>query len=329
MKHLFSFFITLLLATIPAGIFAQNSVLILNKAGDSAWQLNTETGEKLAEYKTGEGPHEVAVSPDQSTAVITDYGASASGNTLTVVDLQKQEVEKTISLGKYRQPHGVEWFSDGKRVIVTAEAQQSVVVVNIDSGEIISAIKTGQQVSHMVQLSADEQMAYVTNLGSGSLSILNLKTKKVQKTIDTGAGTEGITLVPSTNELWITNRSGDTISIVDISDYRIVETLESSAFPIRAETSPDGETVAVSNAKSSDISIFDTGTRNLLRTVSTVDDETSGMPIGLTFSDDGNRLFVANSNIDQIAVFDTESWERINTFETGDTPDGIAFIKSE
>jgi len=326
MKYILTVIIPVLWAFSPAELTAQNYILILNKSGNTAWQLNAKTGEKITEYNTGTAPHEVAISPDRNRAIITNYGDDTPGNSLTIVDLQKQEVLKTISLGNYQRPHGVQWFSDGKRAIVTTEAQQSVVIVDIDSGEIVSKIKTGQQVSHMVALGDGEQIAYVTNLGSGSVSILNLATEKSTNIITTGDGTEGITPIPDKEEVWITNRSANTVSIWEPGNNTITETLDSSSFPIRAEVSNDGKLVAVSNAESSDVTIFDVANRKQIQKISTVEGTQKGMPIGLTFSDDDSRLFVANSNIDQIAVIDTRSWKVIKQVDTGATPDGIAYF---
>ena len=326
MRNLIIILTTLVLAVLPTSISAQNHILILNKSANTAWQLDAETGQKIVEYKTGVGPHEVAVSPDQSRAIITNYGADTPGNSLTIVDLENQQVSKTISLGEYQRPHGVEWFSDNNRAIITAEAQQAVLIVDIDSGKILNSIKTGQQVSHMVVLGADEQTAFVTNLGSGSVSILDLESGTTTQSIKTGDGTEGIATVPGKDEIWITNRSANTVNILDTSTNEIVETLDSSSFPIRAEVSADGKRIAVSNAQSSQVAIFDVETRKQVRRISTVSGDEQGAPIGLTFSSDGNRLFVANSTINQIAVIDTDSWKIVNNFTTGDTPDGIAYI---
>ena len=304
-------------------------LLILNKSGDSVWQLNAQTGERIAEYPTGKAPHEVAVSPDRSRAIVTNYGADSPGNTLTILDLNRQRVSDTISLGKYQRPHGVEWFSDGRRAIVTAEEQQAVLIVDIVKGTVRSAINTGQRVSHMVTLSPDEKRAYVTNLGSGSLTIVDLEKENVLHTMETGSGTEGVTTVGTRQEVWITNRSANTVSVIDPSQNRILETLESSAFPIRAETSPDGRRVAVSNARSSEVTVFDVESRRQIAKVSTVEGSKKGMPIGLTFSDDGRYLFVSNSNLNHIAVIDTGSWTLVNRYPTGATPDGIAYVKPE
>lgn len=306
---------------------AQHHLLILNKSGNTAWQLDASTGEKVAEYATNQGPHEVALSPDNKLAAITNYGSEKPGSTITIVNLEKQQVEKVIDVSPFRRPHGVQWFSDGKRIIVSSEAQQSVIIVDTHKGAVKTSIKTGQKGSHMVQLSPDEQRVFVPNVNSGSLSVLSIPDEYIVKTISTHQGTEGITLPNERGEVWVTNRAANTISIINTDSLDISTTLQSRSFPIRAEAAPNGRWVAVSNAQSSEVAIFDTESKKRVATVSTeTSDGDSGVPIGLIFSADSGRLFVANSEADQIVVIDTGSWEIVDRYPTGKTPDGIAYF---
>lgn len=302
-------------------------ILVLNKSADTAWQIDAETGEKVTEYPTGKAPHEVAVSPDLTRAVITNYGAESAGHTLTLINLSDRTVEKTIDLQPYSRPHGVEWFRDGERVVVSTEAQQSVLIVNTETGEILKSIKTDQQTSHMVELGPDEQRVYVPNIGSGTVSVLNIVDEEIVKTLETGSQTEGITLANGGNELWVTNRGANTVSVINTETLEIEQTFGSSDFPIRAEVSPDGRYVAVTNARSSQVKIFNPNNREAIASISTLTENTdNGVPIGLVFSDDSSRLYISNSNANQVVVLDTANWEIIDTYATGETPDGIAFF---
>lgn len=306
-----------------------DQLIVLNKSSHSAWLLDAQNGNKLSEFPTGVAPHEVAISPDKSSAIITNYGDQHPGNSLTLIDLDNQKVHKTISLGQYTRPHGIEWFSDNERAIVTVEGQQAVITIDVESGEILKSIQTNQDVSHMVTLGPDENNAYVTNLGSGSVSILDLNNEQVSATLQTGDGTEGVVVVPKTNEVWITNRRANSISILNLDTNKIDTSFTSSDFPIRAELSHNQQWVAVSNARSSEVSIFDVERREQIQKISTVENGESGMPIGLTFSDNDQRLYISNSKANSISVIDTQNWKVIDTFTTGQTPDGIAFIPTK
>lgn len=302
-------------------------LLVLNKSSNTAWQLDAETGKKVAEYPTDTGPHEVTISPDQARAALTNYGDQTPGSTISILNLKERKVEKVIDLEPYERPHGIQWFRDGKRVIVSVEAQQAVAIVDFEKGAVTETIKTNQRVSHMVELSPDERRVYVPNIGSGSLSVLHIPDKKIIKTIATGEGAEGITLANGGSEIWVSNRADNTLSVIDAASLKVTETLRSSSFPIRAESSPNGEWVAVSNALSSEITVFDAGSRKLVTRVSTkTESGENGMPIGLIFSSDSSRLFVANSEARQVVVIDTGNWTVIDRFKTGETPDGIAYF---
>ena len=147
----------------PAG-----TLVVLNKSDASAWLVDPETGARLASVPTGDGPHEADVTPDGKLAVVTNYGSKAPGSTLTLIDLVKGTAAGTIDLGEHRRPHGVQILPDGRRAVVTAEASQSLLVVDLVERKVLSAIPTGEKVSHMVAVSPDGKTAFVSSIGSGS-----------------------------------------------------------------------------------------------------------------------------------------------------------------
>ena len=124
---------------------APNDVLVVvNKDASTVSVISLESGATLATLPTGTGPHEVAASGDGRLAVVTNYGAQQGGNSLTVVDLGRLTVARTIDLGEYRRPHGIVFLPDNRRVAVTSETSGMVLVVDATTGLIVSARPTGQ-----------------------------------------------------------------------------------------------------------------------------------------------------------------------------------------
>ena len=164
------------------------TLIVLNKDGASASMIDRAGGNEITRINTGMGPHEVAVSPDGKIAVVGNYGQQQPGHTLTVIDLTSQSIIKTIDLEKYHRPHGIVFLPDGKRVVVTTEVEQKLLVVSIDSGTVEKVIDTNARTSHMVVLSPDAKRAYVSNIGSGSLTVIDLESATLIKTIETGPG---------------------------------------------------------------------------------------------------------------------------------------------
>ena len=118
------------------------------------------------------------------------------------------------------------------------------------------------QGTNLVVLAPDDKRAYVSNIGSGSLTVIDLEKAIRVKTIETGQGAEGLDISPDGSEVWVANRGEDTISIVSTESLEVVETLKCATFPIRLKFTPDGKRVLISNARSGDVAVFDAGKRS-------------------------------------------------------------------
>ena len=314
----------------------QGTLLVANKAEATLSFVDLASGEVVATVPTGEGPHEVAVSPDGGTAVVADYGGRTGGSTLTVVDVPGARVVRTVRLGEHTRPHGVA-FVDGRRVAVTTEGSGSLLVVDVEEGSVEAAIPTGQRVSHMVALDPGRGRAYVANIGSGSMTVIDLAAGKKVADVATGAGAEGIAVSPADGRVWVTNREADTVTTVDPETLRIVATLESKEFPIRAEATADGRWVLVSNAESGTLTVIDAGAGAVVRTVDLSmesagadgrlfgDFGASSVPIGIEIAPDGKTAWVAHANADAVQVVDLVTWKPVGSLTAGKEPDGMAW----
>ena len=322
--------------TAPAGT---GTLIVLNKAEATASLIDLGTGSVVATVPTGTGPHEATVSPDGRLAVVCDYGTrEAPGSTLTVIDVPAARVARTIPLGTYRRPHGIAWLQGTGSVLVTAEADRRLLTVEIETGRVSAAVETDQETSHMVVASPDGKRAFVANIGSGSVSVIDLAAGSRVANIPTGAGAEGIDITPDGRHVWVTNRAADTVSVLDAASLEVLATLESKSFPIRARATPDGRHVLVSNARTGDIAVFDARERREARrvTLQLAAADLSGrlfgdqfgdssVPIGILIPPDGRRAYVAHANADVISVVDLGEWKSVGTLRAGREPDGMAY----
>lgn len=334
--HSLLFLLTLLLATTPAAAADPAETLVVaNKSEATVSLLDLDTGEVVATLPTGEGPHEVAVSPDGKRAVITDYGRrGAPGSSLTLIRIDQPQVVNTIDLGEYQRPHGVLWLDD-ERVVITAEAQQALLVVNVESGEVEQAIGTAQEVSHMVALDDGKTRAYVANIGSGSLTVIDLAKGERIANVETGEGAEGVAV--ASGHVWVTNRAEDTITVLDAGTLEEVAKIESKGFPIRARATPDGEWILVTRARAGDLAIYDADNPEaepriveLGMELKDTEDRLFGdrfgdssVPIGVVPDLDGSRAWIAHANADAVSEHDLETGEKLRVLEAGREPDGM------
>lgn len=320
----------------PAG-----TLLVLNKSDDTVSLVDLETKQIRATLPTGDGPHEVAVSPDGKTAVVSNYGDTQHpGNTLTVIDVPSKKIVRTIELGNYSRPHGVAWLQ-GDDVAVTVEASKALLVVSATEGKVKHAIATDQLGSHMVAISPKHRRAFTANIGSGSTTVVDLASNKRITDVATGKGAEGIAVAPDGSEVWVTNRDANTISVVDPATLKITATLEPGEIPIRVKFTPDGTRALISNARSGDVAVFDTVTKEL---VGRVPMQAAGeklprndsrpltsqfgdgpVPVGILMPEPLSVAFVANTNADTVTVIDLETLKIVGRLKAGREPDGLGY----
>lgn len=331
------FLILFSLLTSIHGFSQSGTLVVLNKSDDTASLIDLETKQSVATLPTGKGPHEVAVSPNGQFAVVTNYGhRSWSGSSLTLIDIAYKKVTKTMAL-KSKAPHGIEFISENQ-VLVTCEESKKLIQVNILSGFTEKSINTEQETSHMVVYSADQERAFVANISSNSVSVINLKSNVLEKIIKTGDGAEGIALSADGSSVWVTNRGNNTISIIDCATLEITRELNSEKFPIRVKTTSDGKYALVSNAQTGTVNIFDASSKNLLKTISMEvsalekktsrlfqDFDNSPVPVGILIHPDNSYAFVANTNADIITIINLESLEISGRLSAGNEPDGLGF----
>ncbi|MCU0305802.1 MAG: beta-propeller fold lactonase family protein [Thermoanaerobaculales bacterium] len=314
------------------------TLVVANKAEATASLVDTETGEVLATLPTGAGPHEVAVSPDGRLALVGNYGTKAEpGSSLTLLDVVGAEVVKTIELAGYSRPHGIVWRND-RIALVTAEDDRLLLAVDVSSGKVLQAVDTGAEISHMVATAPGGAHAFVANIGSGSVTVVDLALGRRVASIATGAGAEGVAVTPDQRQVWVTNRAADTVTVISVANLERIAELEAGSFPIRAEATGDGRWVLVTNAGSNDLSVFSTKDLAEVRRIpfAAVSKDatgrlfsdrfgTSSVPIGIEIVDAERRAYVAHANADGISIVDLEEWKVIGALAAGREPDGMGW----
>ena len=310
-------------------------LLVGNKSADTVWRLSLRDGRRIGEFRTGAAPHEIAVAPDGRLAVVTNYGAAESGNSLSVLDLRDGKPTRSIDLGQHSAPHGLRFLPDGRRVLVTTEGSASLLVVDVASGEIEREVEVGGGTGHMVAVSPDGHVAYLTKIQAGTLSRIDLQTgvKTVER--PAGKGAEGVAVRPDGAEVWVTNREDGTITVHDPRTLVVKRRMSSKGFPIRVVFSPDGALAFVTNARAATLAVFNTRTRvpvaslSLSREDMTYQPTMLGnavLPIGIAVAADRPRAYVAISGGDRIAVIDTQRWQVIDYWVTGREPDALGIV---
>jgi YVTN family beta-propeller protein len=317
----------------------EGTIIVANKSGNDVYFIERSTGKTIKKLPTGYAPHEVEVSGDGKTAVVCNYGdREKPGNTLSVYNVEKGKLIRTIDLKEHTHPHGMDWIDGTSKMLVTTEGTESLLLVNVNKGEILKSMETNQEISHMVVAGTNKKSAYVSSIRTGNVTVLDLKTGNIVKQIYSGEGAEGLDVSPDGKELWVTNRAENTLSIFDTENLKLITRIESGKFPIRAKFSPNGKYFVVSNAESGHIAVFDAEHKKLIKKIKLTppvpegrdkdryfaEFEGSSVPIGVVVPDN-KTAYVANTHSDVVTVFNLEELKIEKHIEAGKEPDGINY----
>ncbi|MBO9698379.1 MAG: beta-propeller fold lactonase family protein [Sphingopyxis sp.] len=308
--------LAILASLLLAGPAPAETLLVGNKGEDTLSIIALGSGAELARLPTGKMPHEIAISPDGRQAAVVAYG----GTTIDVFDVAKRTKLKTIDLSPNQRPHGLLWLSDG-RLVATTEGSESVAVVAPDGT--LSSIATGQRGTHMIVVAPDNRTAYTANIGSGTVSILDLREGKKLRDLAIGGKPEGLALARRGRELWVGDLDAARVSIWDTASGEKIAEQPVDPVVIRVLASPDGKLVATSNIASGTISLFDAETRAPVRTIKVSGDAAKGQ-VTLLFSADSKRLYAAETGHDRVAEIDIASGQVLRRIAAGRNGDGLA-----
>lgn len=298
------------------------TVVVANKQANTVTLVNAADGRVTATLPVGMGPHEVAVSHDGRWAVVTNYGDRASaGSSLSLIDLRTRTVARTLPLGEYRRPHGVAFLPGDRQLVVTSEANQALLLVDLSSGAVETAIPTGQRASHMVALSADGRRAYTANIAEGSVTEIDVAGRTQGRVLKVAPLAEGIALSPDGKQLWVGSNQDHTVSVVDTEKWEVAGTFPAPGMPYRIAFAPDGRRAVVTAPRAGVVRIIDVATRT----------ERAAVPVasamGVAISADGAYAYVTLQDTNQVAVVDLERGTLAGTYSVGAGPDGVAFAR--
>lgn len=296
---------------------SEGRLLVVNKGDDSLMVFDVPSHTLVATVPVDPEPHEVAVTPDGRKA----YVSCVRGKSLSVVDLKRYKVTATLKPDRVDYPHGMAVTPDGRRLLLTGEGSRRLYLIDTARDVVERAVTTSQAGSHMVVMAKEGRRAWIANRDSESLSLYELPTLRLLKTVKAGPGPEGIALSP--NGRWVVTalqRAGQ-VAIIDAGQGHVVTRLPAGQTPIRVAFPPKGLIALVSNRDSDDLTVIDLAARQVLKTV-----PVGRRPGGLTTNQRGTRAYISNTASGTVSIVALPGYEVTGTIDVGKNPDGIAFV---
>ncbi len=156
--------------------------------------------------------------------------------------------------------------------------------------------------------------AYITNLGSDNVSVIDLNTNAVVATIPVGNAPYGVWVSPDGSRVYVTNRNiPGTVSVINTSTNTVVATINVGNEPVGVTVSPDGTRVYVTNQNVNLVSVIDAATNTVIATIPTAPTTL----FGIVCSPDGSKVYVASNFNSEVLVIDAATNTITTTINLG------------
>ena len=165
-----------------------------------------------------------------------------------------------------------------------------------------------------------QDVAYVANSESSSISLINTRTKRTIDRIPVDMGPQFPVLTPDGTKVYVANAGSNTVSVIDKTTMSVAATIPVGASPMGIAFSPDGSLAYVANYASNTVSVVDTTAGTVIGDVNV-----GSGPGHLAVSSDGTTGYVTNRASNSVSVIDLTSSPPtlLGDISIGDQPLGI------
>jgi YVTN family beta-propeller protein len=192
----------------------------------------------------------------------------------------------------HRSPADLVLLPGGARALTANQTSDSVSLVDLAAGKVLAEQACGHKPAG-VACSADGRRAAVSNLWSGTLTLLNVQEKALQSAGDVAVGSQpgGLVFAPDGGSLYVALGGTNEVAQVDWQTRKVLRRWPAPADPRRLALTRDGRFLAAASARSAQVRCWDTRTGKQLWERTILD---AFNLHGLAFSPDDKELIAAH-----------------------------------
>ena len=309
---------------------------IINKKSEDVTVFDLYSGKELATVAINIESHGAAKVMGQDKIAIANYNTTKDRDiSICILNTKTNTVDKTIALtADALGLDGVIALPQPNQIAIMSSVSNTFLSVDMKSNTIENKIPTLQKKSHHIALHSGQPIAYITNIESGTISVIDYATSQIIETIYCGKGTQSIDITADGSEIWVTNTNENTVSIINARKNKLVKKLRTGKEPMGLKFSVDGRYCLVTNLKDGSISVFNRLSKKEIKRIpihgkNTVLERTlyhTPRPVNIIMHPNGLYAFIANSNANKIEIIDMKTFTIVSTIGTGNVPDAMVFV---
>ena len=242
----------------------------------------------------------------------TVYIPLGSGNQVIEIDAATDKITKSFM--DVENAHGLVATPDGEYLIAgslketPAKGQDintsKLFVIHPVHGHVMSTIPVVGWTHHQA-ITPNGRYVLSTHGTRGYITVADLQTNKIAKTINTGAVPNYTLITKDGKFAYVSNSGNNTISEIDLNTWEVTRSLESGPSPEHMTFSSDESRIFVTNPRAGNVAVISRDNGKLLKSY-----EVGQSVHGLDIGDDGKTLFVSSKKDEKLVAIDTDSGEK-------------------
>ncbi len=254
-------------------------LIVATRENESISVIDTATGDVISQIPVGKNPEFVRI---RGNFAFISSEPSAKGGPppkpgsaeakaeeeddeekipaiIAIVDLIKGEKVRDITGGP--ETEGIEFSADGKNIVITNEADNTITVHNIESGELVKTIQTHEYGDRPrgIKVSPDGN-TYVATLEYGNKFMVLDKDFNFVRTVDTGDTPYGISYDVSGKNIYVASNKSQVLEVFAADSFVKIKETPTGKRCWHFTFTPDNKQILLACGKSDAVLVYDAET---------------------------------------------------------------------
>jgi DNA-binding beta-propeller fold protein YncE len=246
------------------------------------------------------------------------------GRDVVKIDLASRKVVGRFAFDHGVRPHGIVYNAHDGLLYVTTELDRKLSIIDPTSMTLVGAIPTGQALSHMFVISHDGRFAYVSNIEPGSVSVLDLRTRKLLGVIPVSAKSQRIAISADDRWVFTADQTTPRLAVINTATRSVKSWIPLPAPGMGLTPTRDGRWLMVAIEPTSQVAIVDLHAMKVVRTI-----DLPQYPHEIVVSPDGAFAYVSCSVAGDVVSLHIPDWKVVWRTHSGPFVDGLAWSSAK
>jgi len=231
---------------------------------DNIHVINTTTMDVVVSITISRASGGVDVDVTNGTVLVLDLGNGSPTTNMHVIDVSSNTETADIIIGSDLSDISIDPAAN--RAYVT-DFDEGLKVIDLANNSVLQTIPVANG-PHGLAIDSNENLVYVTQVASNTLSVIDVVTGSILDVIPVGAVPQWVALNSSRTKAYVTNEGDGTVSVADKSTRAVIGNITVGTNPFFILTDPSAEGAYVSNVGGNTISVIDTASDIVVSTIS-------------------------------------------------------------